>query len=302
MYIEKKSKLFSMGKQLKKTAFRNFTDEDLRILLSENNAQQVEELKQFFIQKFKLRKKGFFSTTDYVTKLKLKTKSTTAFDLAFQKLMTTFQNSEESISIKFENLLDKELAALLRSNDKNLIRRTENYLAFRFQKMVDSSALISKIREQDIREGIFDTAFEKMIRKIKIGDFNHQSTFKTFFHKIIFNESDSYIRKIMAQKREGDRQQFWDDDDDLLDQLIYSKNIVKNYIEKIDTEYLDIVLDFFKNENPKCHQLILDHQVRQVSFVALAEKTGKTENTLRVTYFNCKKALHEFWKKNQNKI
>ena len=187
-----------------------------------------------------------------------------------------------------ENLTDKNLVeSFLNGNNKSfellLSRHKSKVFAF----------IMSKIKNYDVSEDIFQDTFIKAITSLKKGQYNEQGKFLPWVMRIAHNLVIDYFRKSKRISIIGNPKS--DDDFNIFDVIGDGENTSEyTMMEKEQHQQLNKIIDSLPEQQKEV--LIMRHY-EDLSFKEIAEKTGVSINTslgrMRYALINLRKIMLE---------
>lgn len=154
--------------------------------------------------------------------------------------------------------------------------------------------IISKVRNQDIAEDIFQDTFFKVIKSLQKGKYNEEGKFLPWVMRIAHNLVIDHFRKIKRMPIAG-KSKFDDDGFDIFD--VFSNGEKTSEYAMMEGELytqLKRMIDQLPDEQKEV--LIMRHY-EELSFKEIAEKTGVSINTalgrMRYSLINLRKIMQE---------
>lgn len=154
--------------------------------------------------------------------------------------------------------------------------------------------IISKVRNQDLAEDIFQDTFFKVIKSLQKGKYNEEGKFLPWVMRIAHNLVIDHFRKIKRMPIAG-KPKFDDDGFDIFD-LVSNGEKTSEYAMMEGELYTQLkkMIDQLPYEQKEV--LIMRH-FEELTFKEIAEKTGVSINTalgrMRYSLINLRKIMQE---------
>ena len=154
--------------------------------------------------------------------------------------------------------------------------------------------IISKVRNQDLAEDIFQDTFFKVIKSLQKGKYNEEGKFLPWVMRIAHNLVIDHFRKIKRMPIAG-KPKFDDDGFDIFDILSHGEK-TSEYVMMEGELYTQLkkMIDQLPDEQKEV--LIMRHY-EELTFKEIAEKTGVSINTalgrMRYSLINLRKIMQE---------
>ena len=154
--------------------------------------------------------------------------------------------------------------------------------------------IISKVRNQDLAEDIFQDTFFKVIKSLQKGKYNEEGKFLPWVMRIAHNLVIDHFRKIKRMPIAG-KPKFDDDGFDIFD-ILSNGEKTSEYVMMEGELYTQLkkMIDQLPDEQKEV--LIMRHY-EELTFKEIAEKTGVSINTalgrMRYSLINLRKIMQE---------
>ena len=154
--------------------------------------------------------------------------------------------------------------------------------------------IISKVRNQDLAEDIFQDTFFKVIKSLQKGKYNEEGKFLPWVMRIAHNLVIDHFRKTKRMPIAG-KPKFDDDGFDIFDVLSNGEK-TSEYVMMEGELYTQLkkMIDQLPDEQKEV--LIMRHY-EELTFKEIAEKTGVSINTalgrMRYSLINLRKIMQE---------
>lgn len=154
--------------------------------------------------------------------------------------------------------------------------------------------IISKVRNQDLAEDIFQDTFFKVIKSLQKGKYNEEGKFLPWVMRIAHNLVIDHFRKIKRMPIAG-KPKFDDDGFDIFD-ILSNGEKTSEYVIMEGELYTQLkkMIDQLPDEQKEV--LIMRHY-EELTFKEIAEKTGVSINTalgrMRYSLINLRKIMQE---------
>ena len=154
--------------------------------------------------------------------------------------------------------------------------------------------IISKVRNQDLAEDIFQDTFFKVIKSLQKGKYNEEGKFLPWVMRIAHNLVIDHFRKIKRMPIAG-KPKFDDDGFDIFD-ILSNGEKTSEYVMMEGELYTQLkkLIDQLPAEQKEV--LIMRHY-EELTFKEIAEKTGVSINTalgrMRYSLINLRKIMQE---------
>ena len=154
--------------------------------------------------------------------------------------------------------------------------------------------IISKVRNQDLAEDIFQDTFFKVIKSLQKGKYNEEGKFLPWVMRIAHNLVIDHFRKIKRMPVAG-KPKLDDDGFDIFD-ILSNGEKTSEYVMMEGELYTQLknMIDQLPNEQKEV--LIMRHY-EELTFKEIAEKTGVSINTalgrMRYSLINLRKIMQE---------
>lgn len=154
--------------------------------------------------------------------------------------------------------------------------------------------IISKVRNQDLAEDIFQDTFFKVIKSLQKGKYNEEGKFLPWVMRIAHNLVIDHFRKIKRMPIAG-KPKFDDDGFDIFD-ILSNGEKTSEYVMIEGELYTQLkkMIDQLPDEQKEV--LIMRHY-EELTFKEIAEKTGVSINTalgrMRYSLINLRKIMQE---------
>lgn len=188
-----------------------------------------------------------------------------------------------------QNLSDQQLVSSYKEGDtvslEALVERHKTRI-FTF--------IISKVRNQDLAEDIFQDTFFKVIKSLQKGKYNEEGKFLPWVMRIAHNLVIDHFRKIKRMPIAG-KPKFDDDGFDIFD-ILSNGEKTSEYVMMEGELYTQLkkMIDQLPDEQKEV--LIMRHY-EELTFKEIAEKTGVSINTalgrMRYSLINLRKIMQE---------
>lgn len=155
------------------------------------------------------------------------------------------------------------------------------------------SFIISKVRDRDLADDIFQDAFFKAITSLKKGKYNEEGKFLPWLMRISHNLVIDHFRKLKRMPVAGKSKQY--EDFDIFDVISNDdQNKEQNMMESEQIDLLRSLIDGLP-ENQK--EVLIMRHYQDLSFKEISEKTGVSINTalgrMRYALINVRKLMEE---------
>jgi len=155
------------------------------------------------------------------------------------------------------------------------------------------SFIISKVRDRDLADDIFQDAFFKAITSLKKGKYNEEGKFLPWLMRISHNLVIDHFRKLKRMPVAGKSKQY--EDFDIFDVISNDdQNKEQNMMESEQIGLLRSLIDGLP-ENQK--EVLIMRHYQDLSFKEISEKTGVSINTalgrMRYALINVRKLMEE---------
>ena len=185
-----------------------------------------------------------------------------------------------------KSLSDAHLVRKYISGEENAL----SVLIYRHQSRL-YGFIFSKIQDRDAAEDVFQDTFIKVIRTLKLGNYNEQGKFLPWVMRIAHNLVIDYFRKNNRMPKFKNKGDF-----DIFSVLYdHDPNVENQIVDSQITEHLRNLL----NRLPDEQKIVIKMRIYQdMSFKEISENTGVSINTalgrMRYGLINLRKMINKY--------
>ena len=155
------------------------------------------------------------------------------------------------------------------------------------------SFIISKVRNRDLADDIFQDAFFKAITSLKQGKYNEEGKFLPWLMRISHNLVIDHFRKLKRMPIAGKSKQY--EDFDIFD--VISNNEQTKEEVMMESEQVNMLKNLIDSLPENQKEVLVMRHYQDLSFKEISEKTGVSINTalgrMRYALINVRKLMEE---------